>query len=258
PERVYERALRQFTAADIGEALAAARGLALPSQLRHALREKGLDMHAAFIRLLPATPRPVSIQRWNPRRIALWCVVLLVGWVVIQNRAAFTLDDNSTTSLQVDKLGCRQWDALWLEAKAVPSESLVPCVRSLPTGWQFVRADVEDGRAQISVKHDRAGDNAFIARLTRRCDTGGAPEVTSSDARIRRFQGPFIHGTQTWYDIFPGGCSTVIVHSSTTRTQVTFQLALDAPLLLGYTDRQSLRQALTDRSSGRLHLDPDS
>ena len=79
PERVY-RALRQFTAAEIGEAFAAARGLALPSQLRRALRARGLDLHAEFTRLLPAPPRPVSIQRWNLRRIALWGLVLLLPW----------------------------------------------------------------------------------------------------------------------------------------------------------------------------------
>ena len=56
PERVYQRARRQFTAAEIGEAFAAARGLALPSQLRHALRAAGRDVHEEFLRLLPAPP----------------------------------------------------------------------------------------------------------------------------------------------------------------------------------------------------------
>ena len=37
-QQVYERALRQFSVEEISEAFAAARGLALPSQLRRALR----------------------------------------------------------------------------------------------------------------------------------------------------------------------------------------------------------------------------
>lgn len=115
-----------------------------------------------------------------------------------------------------------------------------------------------DGRAQYLVNHDRAGDNAVTARLTRRSNTGGAPEVRSSDARIHRFQGPSTGDTQTWYDAFPGGCVTVIVHSVTDRTEVTSQLTREAPLVLGYTDRQTLQQALTDRSNGRLHLNPNS
>ena len=40
PELVYQRALRQFTVAEISEAFAAARGLALPSQLRRMLRDQ--------------------------------------------------------------------------------------------------------------------------------------------------------------------------------------------------------------------------
>jgi tRNA A-37 threonylcarbamoyl transferase component Bud32 len=256
PERVYDRALRQFTVADIGEAFAAARGLALPSQLRRALRDRGLDLHAEFIRLLPAPPQPVRIQRWNPRRIALWALVLLVVVLVFLDRSAFTLNDKSTTSLHTANLGCRQWVPQWLEAQAVPSARLVPCVRSLPTGWQFARADVKNGTAEYVVNHDRAGDHALTARLTRRCDTRGASEVRSSDVRIRRFQLPSIGRTQTWYDIFPGGCATVILHSVTSRRDVTSQLTSEAPLVLGYTDRQALQQALTDRSSGHLHLDP--
>jgi tRNA A-37 threonylcarbamoyl transferase component Bud32/membrane-associated phospholipid phosphatase len=253
PERVYERALGQFTAADIGEAFAAARGLALPSQLRRALRERGLDLHAEFIRLLPAPPQHCSIQRWNLRRIALWALVLLVVGLVVQDRSAFTLNDNSTTSLEIPHLGCRQWVPLWLEAQAVPSATLVPCVRSLPTGWKFARADVKNGQAQYTVNHDRAGDNALTTRLTRRCDTRGATEVKSGDARIRRFQRPSI-GTFTWYDVFPGGCATVTVHSVTSRGEITSQINSEVPLVLGYTDRRTLEQALTDLSSGHLHL----
>ena len=56
PQRVYERALRQFSVAEISEAFAAARGLALPSQLRRMLRDQGRDLHAEFLNLLPARP----------------------------------------------------------------------------------------------------------------------------------------------------------------------------------------------------------
>ncbi|HEX2551524.1 MAG TPA: phosphatase PAP2 family protein, partial [Nocardioidaceae bacterium] len=120
-ERVYVRARRHFSDEEIAEAFAAARGLALPSQLRRALRDKGLDLHAEFVRLLPEAPRPVSIQRWNLRRVGLWALVLALGFLMLQERTAFTLNDESTRSLQVGNLGCREWVPLWLEAQAVPS-----------------------------------------------------------------------------------------------------------------------------------------
>jgi hypothetical protein len=256
PQRVYDRALRQFTAPDIGEAFAAARGLALPSQLRRALRDKGLDLHAEFIRLLPEAPRPVSIQRWNLRRVGLWALVLALVFLMLQERTAFTLNDESTRSLQVGNLGCREWVPLWLEAQAVPSATLVPCIRSLPIGWQFARADAENGAAQYLVNHDRAGLHALTARLTRSCDTRDAPEVSSHDPRIRRFQRPATGGSQVWYDIFPGGCVTVSLHSITSRTEVTSQILQEAPLVLGYTDRHTLQRELSDISDDRLQLNP--
>ncbi len=67
--QVYERALRHFTVGEITEAFAAARGLALPSQLRKMMRAQGRDLAAEFVRLLPAPPRPIAIQRWSTRRV---------------------------------------------------------------------------------------------------------------------------------------------------------------------------------------------
>src|SRR5919197_6480595 len=58
PQRVYQRALRSFSVEEVTEAFAAARGLALPSQLRRMMRAQGRDLAAEFVRLLPASPRP--------------------------------------------------------------------------------------------------------------------------------------------------------------------------------------------------------
>jgi hypothetical protein len=77
PEQIYQRALQQFTVGEISEAFAAARGLALPSQHRRMMRDQGRDLAAEFVRLLPEPPRPVSIQRWSPRRVELLLLVLL-------------------------------------------------------------------------------------------------------------------------------------------------------------------------------------
>jgi tRNA A-37 threonylcarbamoyl transferase component Bud32 len=256
PERVYERALRQFTVADIGEAFAAARGLALPSQLRRALRDEGLDIHSRFIRLLPAPPEPVSIQRWNWRRAGLWLLAVLFAALLVQNRTAFTLNDESTTSLGISNVGCRDWEPLWLQAQAVPSATLVPCLRSLPIGWRFARADVKDGLGEYVIDHDRAGTNAITTNFSRRCDTSGARSVRSSDRRIHRFASTASVSSRTWFDTFPGGCATVTVHSANDSEDVAPQVMREAPVVIGYVSRTTLEQALSDRSSGRLSLDP--
>jgi hypothetical protein len=83
PRLVYERALRQFTVEEIGEAFAATRGLTMPSQLRRLLRAQGRDLHAEFLRLLPERPRPIAIQRFSPRRIGLTLMVLVGMFLVV-------------------------------------------------------------------------------------------------------------------------------------------------------------------------------
>ena len=190
PEQVYERALRQFSVEEITEGFAAARGLALPSQLRRMLRAQGRDLHAEFVRLLPTPPQPVSIQRWSPRRVGLLALVLLlvvfVGGLLANNVSnAVALE----TPLGIDSLACTDLEPLWLQAQAVPSASQVPCVRSLPVGWTLAEVAVNDGRSVLTLNHDRAGDAALVARLTASCNPTGAAEGPSATAGVRHYQG---------------------------------------------------------------------
>src|ERR687886_1404676 len=91
PELVYRRALLLFTAEEICEGFAAARGLALPSQLRHLLRAQGRNLHAEFTRLLPTPPRPIRMQRWTARRVGLWAAILaLVVLAALNPRYLFS------------------------------------------------------------------------------------------------------------------------------------------------------------------------
>jgi hypothetical protein len=87
PERVYERALAYFTPEEIGEAFAAAQGMAIPTELQRYLKEDERDLLARFRELAPPYPK-VSIQRWSMRRIAL-IAGLVLGAVVL---AASTID----------------------------------------------------------------------------------------------------------------------------------------------------------------------
>jgi hypothetical protein len=70
PERVYERAVRVFEPDEIGEAFGAARGPAIPRQLREQLKEHAPDLVERFVALAPEH-EPIAIQRWSMRRIAL-------------------------------------------------------------------------------------------------------------------------------------------------------------------------------------------
>jgi hypothetical protein len=257
PERVYQRALRQFSVEEITEGFAAARGLALPSQLRHMLRAQGRDLHGEFVRLLPTPPQPIRIQRWSARRIGLLALVaVLLVFVVQQIAGGITRSEAGKTPLSIADLGCTHLEPLWLEAQSVPSASLVPCVRSLPVGWTVANVTVNDGRSVLTLNHDRAGDAALVVRLSAGCAPGGAVEGPSATEGIRHFQrtessaGEF---SATWYDRFPGGCVTSRLHLE---TDPNGEFAAQAPQVLGFTTRAALREALSQRSDGRLQLDP--
>ncbi|HVD14387.1 MAG TPA: RIO1 family regulatory kinase/ATPase, partial [Actinomycetota bacterium] len=79
PERVYARARKQYSVAEITEAFAATRGLTMPSQLRQMMRQQGRDLHAEFIALLPERPHPIPIQRWTVRRVALIAALVIAA-----------------------------------------------------------------------------------------------------------------------------------------------------------------------------------
>jgi len=257
PEPVYERALRQFSVEEITEGFAAARGLAMPSQLRHMLRERGRDLHAEFVRLLPTPPQPIRIQRWSPRRVGLLALVALL--LVLAGTAiagGITNSEAGKTPLYIDNLSCTHLEPLWLQAQAVPTASMVPCVQSLPVGWTLANVAVNDGRSAITLNHDRAGPAALVVRLTASCAPDAAVEGPSQTTGVRHYQridsrsGEF---TATWYDQFPGGCVTSRLHLT---TDPNGEFAAQAPHVLGFTTREALQEALSQRSDGRLQLDP--
>jgi tRNA A-37 threonylcarbamoyl transferase component Bud32 len=129
PERVYRRALQFFTVEEITEAFAplrlpglgrtplAALGLALPSQLRHMLRERGRNLYAEFIRLLPSPPRPIRMQRWSARRVGLWAAILaLVILATVNSKYVLSTENLVETPLGVKDAGCGDLEPLWLMA----------------------------------------------------------------------------------------------------------------------------------------------
>jgi hypothetical protein len=257
PERVYERAKRQFTVEEITEGFAAARGLALPSQLRHLLRAQGRDLHAEFIRLLPSPPRPTRVQRWSARRVGLWAAILaLVVLAALNQKFFFSNKDAVQTPLMVKDVSCSNLEPLWLMAQSVPSASRVPCMQFLPVGWRVAEVAVNNGRSVITLDHDRAGKRAVVVRLTASCDLTGATEVTSEQSGARRYlridrNVPRFSATRAY--AFPGGCITAQISAPATSGQ---QLTTETSSAIGFTTRPELRRALSQRSGGRLELDP--
>jgi tRNA A-37 threonylcarbamoyl transferase component Bud32/membrane-associated phospholipid phosphatase len=257
PQRVYRRALQFFTVEEISEGFAAAHGLALPSQLRQLLRAQGHDLHAEFVRLLPTPPRPIRMQRWTGRRVGLWAAILaLLVLAALSPRYLFTNEEAVQTPLGINDVGCSDLEPLWLMAQSVPSASLVPCVKLLPVGWSVAEVAVNNGRSVITLHHDRAGKRALVVRLTAACDLAGTAEVTSEQPGARRYlriDQNTAGFSATRAHAFPGGCITARISAPAASGQ---QLTTETSSAIGFTTREQLRQALSQRSDGQLQLDP--
>ncbi|HET6714143.1 MAG TPA: phosphatase PAP2 family protein [Actinomycetota bacterium] len=78
PERVYDRAVGIFDPDEIGEAFGAARGPAIPRQLREHLKEHAPDLIGRYRTLAPEHDT-IAIQRWSMRRIVLTARTVIVA-----------------------------------------------------------------------------------------------------------------------------------------------------------------------------------
>src|SRR5207244_980426 len=111
--------------AEISEGFAAARGLALPSQLRRALRTESRDLQGEFLRLLPTRPLPIKVQRWTPRRVLLWIALVLGVFLLAADfTSLFTNAEATRAPLAIKGLDCANsaaFEAMLLEAQSVPT-----------------------------------------------------------------------------------------------------------------------------------------
>ncbi|HEY3034963.1 MAG TPA: hypothetical protein VGJ54_09920 [Streptosporangiaceae bacterium] len=208
PDLVYRRALKLFTPDEIAEAFAATRGVASPTQLRAFMKRDPRDLLAKFRSLAPPR-RPVAIQRWSGRRIAL-AVGILLAFAVAAIGGLTTLFPRLNLPIPGPP-ECQVNSATILAAQAVPSAALVPCLASLPSGWRYAGGDIHTGSARFWLDSDRAGPRAVLVTLADRCDVSGAQRVPSDEADTTRYEQP-LSLTPRFTDVrsylFPGGCAT--------------------------------------------------
>jgi tRNA A-37 threonylcarbamoyl transferase component Bud32/membrane-associated phospholipid phosphatase len=208
-ERVYGRALAYFSAEEIAEAFAAARGIASPSQLRAVVKDDGRDLLARFRALAPAR-RPISLQTWSVKRgllatgLAAGSVLSLVQVYNLFTPAELPISDSPT---------CGTSDVMVLMAQSVPSASAVPCVAALPAGWDIGGTRIRNGSSVFWLDSTAAGDHAVEVTLQsrERCDVDRDMEVPSDEPGVRRFERPeqlppALRATRLY--LLDGGCVT--------------------------------------------------
>jgi membrane-associated phospholipid phosphatase len=207
PERVYRRALQYFTPDELSEAFAATRGAASPTQLRAFMKRDPRDLLGEFRALAPPR-KPIVLQRWSVRRVGL--AVAMFGGIVLAvaiGVQAFIPAANAGAYPPV----CGTGHSMILAAQAVPSASMVPCVSSLPAGWQVGGADIASGHSRFWLNSDQAGDTAVTITLSATCNVSGAREIPSDQPGARRFERPLSlrpQFTGLRFYVFRGGCAT--------------------------------------------------
>jgi tRNA A-37 threonylcarbamoyl transferase component Bud32/membrane-associated phospholipid phosphatase len=256
PQRVYQRALQRFSVGEITEAFAAARGLALPSQLRRMIRDQGRDLHGEFVRMLPTPPRAIRVQRWTARRIALLLLVLfvLIPTAVPMAWAFARSSGNPSVGAAVSggNGSCDQLEELWLQAQAVPSASRIPCVEEFPAG---IHGALRVRNGESVLQFDRASVDIKLNIAERPQITAESGSVTirlAATCPARTTTGQTVAVSEV-VDVFPGGCVTYRPNADGGASAALLDQATRA---MSFRTRDELREALRRRSGGRLHLDP--
>jgi membrane-associated phospholipid phosphatase/tRNA A-37 threonylcarbamoyl transferase component Bud32 len=163
-QTVYDAALRSFTPDELAEAFAATRGVASPTQLRQHLKDDGRDLLAEFRAMAPAR-RPISVQRWSIRRVALiGASLLLVLLGVLMGVALFFPTRGTVTTPD-----CGTSQVMQLMAQAVPSSTALPCVTDLPVGWSVGTSEIIRGKANFVVGVGDGSTHPVAVTLTASC-----------------------------------------------------------------------------------------
>lgn len=239
PERVYEHALRLFSADEIAEAFAATRGVASPTQLRAVMKRDGRDLLATFRSLAPAR-RQVALQRWSVRRVLLAVAVLAAALFSVAQ--VTSLLQPATDSLVGAPPECGVGDVMILMAQSVPTATLIPCIAALPAGWSIRSTHVRGGRAWFALDSVAAGDSAVEATLRPRdeCDVSAAAAAPSDVEGAERFEEPERLEPAlrlTRFYLFDGGCVTYELAFSSVGTAA---LLFQADQILSFQERSSL------------------
>lgn len=147
-------------------------------------------------------------------------------------------------------------DLLATFAQSVRDADMVPCVVSLPPGWDLGRIRVDQDGAEIHFSSDRGGPDALTVTLREVCRPAGAKRIPSDEVGARRYErvravAPTFRGTR--YYQFRGGCVTYDFELETDRVS---GLLNEASLMVGFTTRERLREQIRELTDGYIEDAP--
>jgi hypothetical protein len=141
-------------------------------------------------------------------------------------------------------------------AQAVPGAEWLPCIRTVPPGWDFAEIRPRDGETRLFFNSDRDGVHALTVLLRPSCDVTGATEVPSEQPEMRRYER--VTRVSTGYGgerhyTFAGGCVTLRFDlRGSTRAEPVAAAAES----IAFLSRRNLDAMVRRVSDDRLRLDP--
>jgi tRNA A-37 threonylcarbamoyl transferase component Bud32/membrane-associated phospholipid phosphatase len=242
--RVYRQAVNYFTPDEVAEAFAATRGVASPTQLRQFLKRDRRDLISEFRALTPPR-RPIVIQRWSARRVAIALAMLLTSAIAFLVGGQLFLP---VQDIPVGAPGCGTGPTMILTAQAVPSASRLPCIAALPTGWSVETGFVHSSEARFTLGIDKVGASAVEVTLTSACDVSSAERTDSDEPATQRFDRHAASSGQSELRMyrFAGGCVT---YRFSFPAEGGTALISDAEQALGFEPRDAL-VGYVDRHEG--------
>jgi hypothetical protein len=145
-----------------------------------------------------------------------------------------------------------------LEAQAVPSATLLPCVKLLPAGWSVSDVFIHNGRARFTLDSDRVGPQAVTVVLERYCSIPRIHRVPSDESGTRRYEEigevrPGVGFTGTRFYLFPGGCVT---YQFQFRSEERAEPIGEVTLAVSFVTRDAVRTHVQEDTGGHAKLDP--
>ena len=213
------------------------------------MKEDGRDLLAQFRALAPPR-RPIALQRWSVKRVAL-ILVLAVGALLVGSQIASLLaPGNSNTSDVNGTPECGTNNLMVLIAQSVPSATSVPCIASLPAGWSVGAVTADSDKTRFWLNSAVAGSRAVEVSLLppEKCSVEDSTEVPSDEAGMRRFEQPQqlppdLKVTRTY--LFEGGCVT---YKFAFEGDASTSLVFEADQALAFQPRSDLVDWVDERT----------
>jgi hypothetical protein len=183
-------------------------------------------------------------------RAAVWIALVVIG----SAGCSVSTDPSGMPACEQPASGLNS--TLVLIAQSVPTASQLPCVRSVPVGWEYSDFRASNGGAQFQLIASREQSQELVVRLRDECDVTGATQLPSLDSGIHRFERITESGSTyvgERYHVYEGGCTTYRFDLPGPTGRQTLNTVAGS---LGFVSRQALSQQVHDRSDGRLQLDP--